>query len=235
MKLTLWSTISTVTLCLVASQRYALAQVQLESQVQQCQISIQQQSSEPDAILSPQVLLSEEIETMCQLNGQQPRTDDGAIATDSNPSPQNFTAPSLWWQQRQVGELVHSDRLIDSWRAYPDTNTDNDTGTSLAHVDVIVNSQIWRLLNYLERYSLITQFGKSAKSYGYQLRLFADNRLVGLQVCEFSAATVMTGVSAPDAGNLSTATALAEPDITTCAIELNYFGQGTIRGRGSQR
>lgn len=227
MKLTLWSTISA--LCLVLSQQNALAQVPQETNAQ-CQIGTQQRSNDTDESLSSQVLLSEEIEAMCNLNDQQPRTDDGAIATSSNPSPRYFTAPSLWWQQRQVGHLVRSDRLIESWRAYPNTGTDTEADAdiahaSLAHVDVVINSQIWQLLNYLERYSLISQFGESAKSYGYQLRLFTDNRLVGLQVCDFSDA-----VSNPSD---SSTTAVPSGTHPPCAIELNYFGQGTIRGRGN--
>ena len=226
MKLILWSTISL--LCLVLSQRHTLAQVPQETNVQ-CQIGTQQRLSDTDESLSSQVLLSEEIEAMCNLNNQQPRTDDGAIATNSNPSPRYFTAPSLWWQQRQVGRLVRSDRLIESWRAYPNTGADADIDidhASLAHVDVVVNNQIWQLLNYLERYSLINQFGESAKSYGYQLRLFTDNRLVGLQVCDFSN-------TASNPSNSSTTTVPSGAAPLSCAIELNYFGQGTIRGRGN--
>ena len=99
--------------------------------------------------------------------------------------------------------------MIDSWRAYDDAE---ESGKPIRHVDVVVNGQIWPLLTYLERYTVITQFGERAQSYGYQLRVFTGNRLVGLHVCDFT-------------------TDLSNP---RCAVELNYLGQGAIRG-GRQR
>ncbi len=207
-KLILGSAIST--LYLILPGHYGLAQSQQpEEQPSTCQLRAQQPRTDehtPAHRPSSQLLLAAKLEAICRLNDQQPRTDDSAIATDDNPSPDHFTVPSLWWHEQQVGEAINS-RLIDSWRAY-DNTINTKTGQAISHVDVVINSQLWPLLNYLERYSLITQFGESAQSYGYQLRIFTGNRLVGLQVCDF-------------ANDSST---------PTCVVELNYFGQGAIRG-----
>lgn len=146
------------------------------------------------------------VNSVCQINDTQPVSDSDAIAADSTPSAQNFTVPSLWWQQQQQGDAIHP-RLIESWQAY------NTTVSPTNHVDVVVDGQIWPVLSYLEQYTFITQFGESAKSYNYQLRVFTGQRLVGLHVCDFT----------------STKTTEAEP--SNCVVELDYFGQGAIRGR----
>ncbi|MEM7793814.1 MAG: hypothetical protein AAF579_05085 [Cyanobacteria bacterium P01_C01_bin.118] len=150
--------------------------------------------------------LRTQTETVQAINGQLPVTADAVIATDSTPSAQNFTVPSLWWQQQQQGDAIHP-RLIESWRAYDTTVSPTN------HVDVIVDGQIWPVLSYLEQYTFITQFGESAKSYNYQLRVFTGQRLVGLHVCNFFTANI------------------TEDEPPACRVELDYFGQGAIRGR----
>lgn len=111
-----------------------------------------------------------------------------------------ISQPSLVWIQDQLGDRYGSDRLVDQWRAYRATG---DNGESINYVDVIVNQRIWDLLSYFERYGFIAQFGTSAKSYGYQLRVFntsdaanaSDPRnsgsagfvlLRGAYICDFS-------------------------------------------------
>lgn len=223
MKFILRLAISSV--CLMLLTHDVSAQAQTDEPQLQCQLRAQQPRTDEtnEALSSTQVRLANVVETVCQLNGQQPRTDDGAIATAETPSPEDFTVPSLWWQEQQVGEAINS-RLIDSWRAYHDTNSPH-TDAPISHVDVVINSQLWPLLNYLERYSLITQFGETAKYYEYQLRLFTGNRLVGLQVCDFAANTHnQHNNNDTDLDNAS------DPSPHTCVVELNYFGQGAIRG-----
>ncbi|MEA5462249.1 hypothetical protein [Leptothoe sp. PORK10 BA2] len=168
-----------------------------------------------------QSLLIEQATRVGQINDQRPITDGPAIATDATPSPERFTLPSLWWQQQQQGEAINS-RLIDSWRAYDDP-------AHPRHVDVIVNGQIWPLLSYLEQYAFITQFGESAKSYGYQLRIFTGERLVGLHVCDF--VDDINGNRQSEHGPEGTSPETLAPE---CLVNLDYFGQGAIRG-GRQR
>lgn len=153
--------------------------------------------------------LREQVISVSQINDQQPITEIPATAAASTPSEQEFTIPSLWWRQHQQSEAINR-RLIDDWYAY------DDQAGSISHVDVVVNGQIWPLLSYLEQYAFITQFGESAQSYGYQLRVFTGNRLVGLHVCDFG-----TGLSSPD----------GSATLSPCAVELDYLGQGSIRGR----
>ena len=164
--------------------------------------------------------LTEQANVVRQINNQRPIINEPAIATDATPSAEAFTIPSLWWQQQQQGEAINR-RLINSWRAY------DDTISPTSHVDVVVNGQIWPLLSYLEQYAFITQFGESAKSYGYQLRIFTGERLVGLHVCDFT-----SEANRPTDNTSHSMT--AQPVTPNCTVDLDYFGQGAIRG-GRQR
>ncbi|MEM7064055.1 MAG: hypothetical protein AAF572_12935 [Cyanobacteria bacterium P01_B01_bin.77] len=158
--------------------------------------------------------LQEQVNAVGLINDQQLITDIPATASASAPSDQEFTTPSLWWQQQQQGEAINR-RLIDNWYAY------NSQASPIPHVDVVVNGQIWPLLSYLEQYAFITQFGESAKSYGYQLRVFTGNRLVGLHVCDFGTAPSTPNIHENANVNVS----------PPCVVALDYFGQGAIRGR----
>ncbi|MEO0349009.1 MAG: hypothetical protein AAF282_03050 [Cyanobacteria bacterium P01_A01_bin.15] len=161
--------------------------------------------------------LAEQVNDLRRINDQNPVADIPPAATDATPSAEGFTIPSLWWQQQQQGEAI-TRRLIDSWQAY------DETVSPIPHVDVVVNGQIWPGLNYLEQYAFITQFGESAKAYGYQLRIFTGRSLVGLHVCDFAGAA---DLQTADEEIQNTA---MQPTLT-CVVELDYFGQGAIRGR----
>ena len=158
-----------------------------------------------------------------QINNQQPVTDAAekiiTVAEDAAPSHRDFTEPSLWWQQQQQSDAL-TPRLIDSWQAHIYSGDSTRVLSSPQVVDVVVNGQIWPLLSYLEQYAFITQFGSSAKTYGYQLRVFTGQRLVGLHVCGFGEEETLE-LTADEGG---------EPSVN-CQVELDYFGQGAIRGR----
>lgn len=87
------------------------------------------------------------------------------VAADDRLSPVRFSQPSLTWMRDQVSARYGSDRLIEHWRAYQVDNGPN-------YVDIIVNEQIWSLLNYFERYAFVSQFGTAAEDYGYSVRVF---------------------------------------------------------------
>jgi hypothetical protein len=183
-----------------------------------------------DELASSQALLREQVIAICLLNGEQPRTDEGAISTDQTPSPENFSVPSLWWPQQQLGDAIN-ERLVDSWRAYANSANNLNNATpeiDVPHVDVVINGQLWPSLNYLERYSLMSQFGQSAQDYDYQLRVFTGNRPVGLQVCDFHG-DIVSPIPLEDP--TKPGEIILKP---VCAIVLNYFDQGAIRG-GRQR
>ncbi len=87
------------------------------------------------------------------------------VAADDRLSPVRFSQPSLSWTRDQVGDRYGSDRLVEQWQAYRVEGGPN-------YVDVIVNEQIWSLLNYFERYAFVLQFGTAAEDNGYSVRVF---------------------------------------------------------------
>ncbi|BAZ13610.1 hypothetical protein NIES4071_54490 [Calothrix sp. NIES-4071] len=96
--------------------------------------------------------------------------------TTANTFNQNkLTVPSLWWAKENS-----ENKLLDNWIAYP------ATASSPARVDLIVNQQIWTLLDYLERYQFINRLGTNARNYGYNVRVFNyQQELLGTYTCNF--------------------------------------------------
>ncbi|TFI53011.1 hypothetical protein BLD44_016775 [Mastigocladus laminosus UU774] len=102
-----------------------------------------------------------------------PKPSDAPLELDllTNPQSSAITAntidqkqvsvPSLWWIKE-----TSEKKLLDNWIAYPFNNHQP------ARVDVIVNQQIWSLLDYLERYDFINSLGDIARTYGYNIRIF---------------------------------------------------------------
>ncbi|MBW4623593.1 MAG: hypothetical protein KME17_30070 [Cyanosarcina radialis HA8281-LM2] len=84
------------------------------------------------------------------------------------------TVPSLWWAKEQFDPF--SGKLIGNWIAYPKEN----------RVDVVVNRQLWTLLDYIDRYSFVNQFGTVARGYGYNIRVFNPQQaLLAAYTCNF--------------------------------------------------
>ncbi|PMB40871.1 hypothetical protein CEN47_02995 [Fischerella thermalis CCMEE 5319] len=85
----------------------------------------------------------------------------GSIITANIIDQGKLSVPSLWWIKE-----ISEHKLLDNWIAYPFTNHQT------ARVDVIVNQQIWSLLDYLERYDFVNNLGDIARNYGYNIRVF---------------------------------------------------------------
>ncbi|WP_293131028.1 hypothetical protein [Microcoleus sp. bin38.metabat.b11b12b14.051] len=89
---------------------------------------------------------------------QQPVCPTGDAANFPSPplSQTEKSTPSLWLAQKQFGG-----KLLDRW--FVDrTNT---------WVIIIVNRQLWSLLDYMERYQFVNRFGAASNEYGYNLRV----------------------------------------------------------------
>jgi hypothetical protein len=83
------------------------------------------------------------------------------IITNQTISQYGLTSPSLW-----LADEIYGGKLLDSWLAYP--KAENLPG----RIDLVVNRQFWSLLNYLERYQFVNEFGMVAQDYGYNMRVF---------------------------------------------------------------
>jgi hypothetical protein len=83
------------------------------------------------------------------------------IITAKTIHPQKLTVPSLWWAKENS-----ENKLLDNWIAYPASKTEPP------RVDLIVNQQIWSLLDYMERYVFVNRLGGIASQSGYNIRVF---------------------------------------------------------------
>ncbi|OUL37852.1 hypothetical protein BV372_00400 [Nostoc sp. T09] len=88
----------------------------------------------------------------------------------------NLTIPRLWWAQDSAEK-----KLLDNWIAYPASKEEP------ARVDLLVNQQIWSLLDYLERYDFINRLGTAARRDNYNVRVFNyQQELLGTYTCNFN-------------------------------------------------
>ncbi|MEG5061182.1 hypothetical protein QUB60_25970 [Microcoleus sp. A2-C5] len=89
---------------------------------------------------------------------QQPVCPTGDAANFPSPplSQTEPSVPSLWLAEKQFGG-----KLLDRWFV------DRDN----ALVIIIVNRQLWSLLDYIERYQFVNRFGTVSSEYGYNLRV----------------------------------------------------------------
>ncbi len=119
------------------------------------------------------------------------------VITASNISQKQLTIPSIWWAKEQFGG-----KLLDNWLAYP--AKDDRT----PRIDLIVNRQIWSLLDYVERYEFVNNFGNVARDYGYNVRVFNyQQELLATYTCNFN----------------------VQPRLCTMA-NLNALGKASVRG-----
>lgn len=100
----------------------------------------------------------------------------GSVVTANTIAPQGLTIPSFWWIKESSQK-----KLLDNWIAYPGVNNE------LPRVDIIVNQQIWSLLDYLERYRFVNQVGTNARDSGYNLRIFNyQEQMLATYTCNFN-------------------------------------------------
>ncbi len=99
----------------------------------------------------------------------------GLVITANTISPQYLTVPSLWWAKENS-----QNKLLDNWIAYPATKINP------GRVDLIVNEQIWTLLDYLERYNFVNYLGGFVRDYKYNMRVFNyQKELLATYTCTF--------------------------------------------------
>lgn len=126
-----------------------------------------------------------------------------------------LTIPSLWWAKEQFGG-----RLLENWLAYA------EEGSKPRRIDLVVNPQVWSLLNYVERYAFTNHFGSSARSYRYNTRIFnRQGGFLAAYTCDFNQ---LSAQSTADTGQ----TAMTTSSTTgPCKVLLNTSRRDGLRGR----
>jgi hypothetical protein len=142
-----------------------------------------------------------------------------SVVTATTISQKNLTVPSLWWAKEQFGG-----KLLDNWLAYP------GNGSTPHRVDLIVNRQLWSLLDYLERYEFVNHLGTVARDYGYNTRVFnRQGLLLAAYTCDFSLAVPSSTRIAQGQGEFQDAN-----NVLACSILLNSSDKSSLRGRSTQ-
>ena len=102
---------------------------------------------------------------------QVPGVQDRLSEDPFNPA---LAQPSLWLNRDLFAfRTKFSTKLLENWLVCPSTNSDR------GRIDLVVNGQLWGLLDYFERYELLQQFGNGSDQpdqrfkSGYNLRVFA--------------------------------------------------------------
>ena len=161
---------------------------------------------------------------------------DPEVVTADTISQAGMTIPSLWFMEEQIAEQF-SPRLVEQWLAYEGSDT------RPRRIDLVVNQQIWSILNYLERYTFINRFGSTARDYAYDVRVMnRQNVLLGIYSCDYSAIADTTEPSpAIASGNKEVQPTAQAPWLTSastaqarnCNVFLDSWGPGGLRGRSN--
>jgi len=103
-------------------------------------------------------------------------TPKSSVITANTINQGKLTLPKLWWAKETA-----ENKLLDNWIAYPASAKES------ARVDLIVNQQVWSLLDYLERYNFVNRLGTAARKDNYNLRVFNyQEELLATYTCNFS-------------------------------------------------
>jgi len=106
------------------------------------------------------------------------------IITAKTIHPQKLTVPSLWWAKENS-----ENKLLDNWIAYPALKNEPP------RVDLIVNQQMWTVLDYLEKYVFVNRLGSIASKSGYNIRFFDNQREpLATYTCNFTQSPVSCSI-----------------------------------------
>jgi hypothetical protein len=109
---------------------------------------------------------------------------DGSVITASTINLRSLTIPSLWWTKANS-----ENKLLDNWIAYPANQQEP------ARVDVLVNQQVWSLLDYLERYDFVNRLGTLTRNYGYNVRVFNyQQETLATYTCNFNSSPSLCSI-----------------------------------------
>jgi hypothetical protein len=119
---------------------------------------------------------------------------DGSVgSTDRDIKPEGVTIPSLWWTRDQLlTKNYFNPKLIEGWLVCDagvqtaDARICTLSGQRPGRVDVLINTQLWSVLDYLNRYELLYRLGTATSECGYNVYLYdTEAKLIGDYTCKF--------------------------------------------------
>jgi hypothetical protein len=134
---------------------------------------------------------------------------DRNIVTADTATSTGSTVPSLWWTNEQFPA-----KLVTNWVA----------NQSQKQIYLLVNSQYWNILDYIDRYRTIDRFGRAAQDYGYNLKI-CNSQKVALAdyTCDSINGVTLTGLDPAKAARLTN-----QNSQNNCQIWLNASGQSGL-------
>lgn len=150
-----------------------------------------------------------------------------SVITSDTFSTTGLTLPSLWWVKDQ---FAHKEplaaKLLKNWQVYPGSNQQP------GRIDFLVNRQFWSLLDYVERYTFLNEFGAAARGYGYNIRVLDSSEAQSVAIASYTCDFRAMAAAAPAAD-----VTVVVPDWSTaaspvpCQITLDSAGKAGFRGR----
>jgi hypothetical protein len=155
------------------------------------------QTSEPEHQLIeptlPQVILDAPTIELAQFR-RSICVNGAAGRNDRTVNPVGTTIPSLWWtRDLLVTKPQFNPKLIEGWLVCGAGVQDGVArscaiGSRPGRVEMVVNTQLWTVLDYLSRYELIYRFGSATSECGYNIYIFnTDTQLIADFTCDFQA------------------------------------------------
>jgi hypothetical protein len=121
---------------------------------------------------------------------------DRNIITADTVSAAGTTTPSLWWTSEQLPP-----KLVTNWIA----------NNSQKQIYLLVNTQYWNVLDYIDRYRTVDRFGHAARAYGYNLKVCNSQKVALAEYnCDSTSESQLQQVSSQN---------------NSCQIWLNTSGQ----------
>jgi hypothetical protein len=128
------------------------------------------------------------------------------------------TIPSLWWTRDVLISKTpqFNPKLIEAWlvcdagQQIGDARVCSLSASRPGRVEMLVNTQLWSVMDYLSRYEMINRFGTATSECGFNLYIYnAEAKLLADYTCDF---------------NQSNATKSAP-----CQLRVDVSGKGGLR------
>lgn len=119
--------------------------------------------------------ISEQQQYQPGFNLQTQHHETETIISANTPSQTEMSIPSLWWAVEQFDPF--NGKLVTYWEANKNTKV----------ISLRVNDRFWLNLDYLDRYSLVNQFGTVAREYDYNLEIINQQQdCLATYTCDLS-------------------------------------------------
>jgi hypothetical protein len=140
-----------------------------------------------------------------------------------------FHDPSLWLGRDIFAhKSKFGKKTFEGWLVCPSSNSDR------GRIDLVVNGQLWSVLDYFDRYELLQQFGISSDRAdvkyrsGYNLRVFnRQGRSLGSYTCNASVfGSVPPVVASEPSGSNPFVLTRSSTGLPSCAVKLDDANNG---------